>query len=200
MRGSERQLRHQIERSLLIEKLLKSDVEDRSAVSLAEVRAYYEKNAARFQQPESFTFQSISIVPPLKPTPEQAKEAQKAADDALRQAKATKSYQEFGLLAEKISQDVFRVNMGDHKTVAREKLPPQVVKALLALQAGQVTNLIQIESAYTIVRLNTHSPARKQPFDEVKNDLRTELQKAKYEKLRSTLAKQLRAKAKIEIG
>jgi parvulin-like peptidyl-prolyl isomerase len=200
MRGSERQLRRQIERSLLIERILKSDVEDKSVVSLAEVRAYYEKNAARFEQPESFTFQTISIVPPLKPTPEQAREAQKTASEALRQAKATKSYQEFGLLAEKISQDDFRVNMGDHKTVGRDKLPPQVVKALLALQPGQMTNLIQIESAHTIVRLNAHSRARKQPFDEVKNDLRAELQKAKYEKLRSNLAKQLRAKAKIEVG
>ncbi len=46
---------------------------------------------------------------------EQAKEARKKADDALKQAKATKSYEEFGLLAEKISEDDYRVNMGDHK-------------------------------------------------------------------------------------
>ena len=57
------------------------------------------------------------------------KESRKRAEDALRQAKATKSYQEFGLLAEKISEDDFRVNMGDHKAVGRDKLPPQVVKA-----------------------------------------------------------------------
>lgn len=199
MRGSERQLRQQIERSLLIEKLLKAEVEVKSAVALAEVRAYYDQNGARYQLPESFSFQSISIVPPLKPTAEQAKDAQTRANDALRQARSTKSYQDFGLLAEKVSEDDYRVNMGDHKVVSRDKLPPQVIKALLAMQAGQVSGLIQIESAYTIIRLNAHTPARKQAFDEVKNDLRTELQKAKYEKLRSNLAKQLRAKAKIEV-
>ena len=58
----------------------------------------------------------------------------------------------------------------------------------------------QIESAYTIIRLNAHTLARKQSLEEVKADLRTELQKYKYEKLRSNLAKQLRAKAKIEVG
>ena len=89
--------------------------------------------------------------------------------------------------------------MGDHKIVSRDKLPPQVVKALLAMQAGQVSGLVQIESAYTILRLNAHTPPRKQSFEEVKTDLRTELQKAKYETLRSGLAKQLRAKAKIEV-
>ena len=188
-----------IKRSLLIEQVLKSDVETKSSISPAEVQAYYEKNAARFLQPESFSFQSISVVPPLKPTAEQAKQAQKKAEDSLKKAKATKSYQDFGLLAESVSEDDYRVNMGDHKVSPREKLPPQIVKAFQGMQAGQVSGLIQIETAYTIVRLNAHTPARKQPFGEVKNDLKTELQKMKYEKLRSGLAKQLRAKAKVEV-
>jgi parvulin-like peptidyl-prolyl isomerase len=200
MHGSEQQLRKQIQRSLLIEQLLKSDVEDKSAVSRAEVKAYYDKNPARYTQPESFSFQSISIVPPLKPTAGQAQEAQKHAEDALRQAKATNSYQEFGLLAEKISEDDFRVNMGDHKVIALDKLPPQIVKAFSAMQPGQVSGLIQIESAYTIVRLNAHTPAKKQSLKEVESDLKVDLQKSKYEKLRSGLAKQLRAKAKIEVS
>ena len=107
----------------------------------------------------SSRFQSISVVPPLKPTARRRpKRRRKQAEDALRQAKATKSYQDFGLLAEKISEDDFRVNMGDHKVVGRDKLPPQVVKAF-ADAAGQVTGLIQIESAYTIIRLNAHTPA-----------------------------------------
>lgn len=198
MQNSEQKLRQQIRRSLLIEQLLKSDVEDKSGVSLAELKAYYDKYPARFEQAESFTFQSISVLPPLKPTADQAKEALKKAEDALRQAKATKSYQDFGLLAEKISEDDFRVNMGDHKAIGRDKLPPQVVKALAAMQPGQVSGLIQIESAYTIVRLNAHSPAMKRSLQDVKADLKVELQKSKYEKLRSGLAKQLRAKAKVE--
>lgn len=200
MHGSEQQLRLQMKRSLLIEQVLKTDVEDKASITLAEVKAYYDKNPARFEQPESFSFQSISVVPPLKPAAAQAKEAQKRAEDALRQAQATKSYQDFGLLAEKISEDDFRVNMGDHKLVARPKLPPQVVQALLAMQPGQVTGAIQIESAYTIIRLNAHLPAKKQSFEEVQADLKTELQKSKYEKLRSALAQRLRAKAKIDIG
>jgi len=199
MRGSEKQLRQQMRRSLLIEQLLKTDVELRSAVTPAEIQAYYTKNAAKYSQPESFSIQSISIVPPLKATPDQEKEAKKKAEEALRQAKATKSYQEFGLLAEKLSEDDFRVNLGDHKVVGTDKLPPQVVKTLQTMQSGQLTGLIQIETAFTIIRLNVHTPPRKKPLSEVSNDLKTELQKSKYEKLRSNLAKQLRAQAKIEM-
>src|SRR5271166_3668840 len=75
MQGSEQKLRQQMKRSLLIEQVLKTDVELKSTVSLAEVQAYYAKNPARFRQPESFGFQSISINPPLKATPEQEKDA-----------------------------------------------------------------------------------------------------------------------------
>ena len=70
MHGSRQLLRQQIQRSLLIEEVLKAEVEDKSAVTLAEVRAYYDKNPARFQQPESFSIQSISILPPQKASPE----------------------------------------------------------------------------------------------------------------------------------
>ena len=197
--GSEQKLRESIKRSMLIEQVLKIDVENKSAITPAELQAYYVKNAAKYTQPESYNFQSISVVPPLKPTAEQAQQAKKKAEEALKKAKTTKTYQDFGLLAESISEDDFRVNMGDHKAVPREKLPPQIIKAFAAMQTGQVSGLIQIESAYTIVRLNAHNPARKQPLSEVKNDLKTELQKMKYEKLRSGLAKQLRARAKVEV-
>jgi parvulin-like peptidyl-prolyl isomerase len=199
MHGSAQQLRQQMRRSLLIEQVLRTEVELKSAITPAEIQAYYVKNSAKYTQPESFTIQTISVVPPLKATPEQEKTARKKVDEALLQAKGTKSYQDFGLLAEKISEDDFRVNMGDHKVVPSEKLPPQVVKTLQTMQSGQVSGVIQIETAFTIVRLNAHTPARKKPLGEVRSDLKTELQKSKYERLRSNLAKQLRAKAKIEV-
>ncbi|HYA64409.1 MAG TPA: peptidylprolyl isomerase [Candidatus Sulfotelmatobacter sp.] len=199
MGGSDRTVREKIKRSLLIEQVLKADVEIKSVVTLAEARAFYEKNPARFELPESFSFQSISVLPPQNPNDAQKKEGWKRANEALKEAKTTNSYQDFGLLAEKISEDDFRVNMGDHRSVEKDKLPPQVLKALLALKSGQVSDLISIEQAYTIVRLNAHSPAKRQSFEEVKTELRSELQKTKYEQLRTNLGKKLRANAKVEI-
>ncbi len=199
MGGSEQQVRDKIKRSLLIEQVLKSDVEDKSAVTLGELRAYYEKNPRRFQVPESYAFQSISILPPQNPNPEQKTEALKKASAALAQAKSTKSYQEFGLLAERISEDDFRVNMGDHKSVKKDVLPPQVVKAFSSMRPGQVSDPIQIEQAYTIVRLNGHTTATMRSFEEVKTELKVELQNVKYEQLRAGLDKRLRTNAKVEI-
>lgn len=199
MGGSDQAVRDKIKRSLLIEQVLKLEVQDKDVVTLAEVKAFYDKNPTRFEKPETYTFQSISVLPPQNPTADQKKEGLKRANELLKEAEATKSYNDFGLLAEKVSEDDFRVNMGDHQAVDKDKLPPQVLKAFAAMKPGQVSPLIQIDQAYTIIRLNSHALAKKQSFEEVKAGLRTEMQKAKYEQLRVALDKRLRSSAKVEI-
>jgi len=197
--GSLEVMRQKIRRSLLIEAMLK-DLQDRAKVSQVEARAYYDKNPEKFKRPETFSIQTISILPPENGGAEVQKEARRRADDALRQARATKSYEEFGLLAEKVSEDDWHVNMGDRKAVERDKLPPEVVKAALAMKPGQVSDLIQLGGNYTLFRLNAHTPAGKIGFEEVKDKLRQEMERAKYEKVRAGLYKRLRQNAKVELS
>lgn len=197
--GSKQLLREKIRRSLLIEDMLKSEVNERAKVTEAAALAYYKANPKNFQHPEMFSIQTISLIPPENPTPDMAQEARKKADNALKQAKATKSYQDFGLLAEKISEDDWHVNMGDRKSVERDKLPPPVVNAALAMKPGQVSDLIQLGPAYTIFRLNAHVPAGVAPFAEVKTKLISDMQKSKTDQLRAELDKKLRKTAKIEV-
>jgi parvulin-like peptidyl-prolyl isomerase len=191
-------LREKIRRSLLIEAFLKVEIDSKSVVTPTELRAYYDKNPARFQFPESFTFQTISVLPPEKATADQLKEGHKRAEDAMRQAKATKTAEEFGMLAEKISDDDYRVMMGQHKPVPSDQLAPQVLKALLAMKAGEVSDVIQIEQAYTIVRLQKHTLAGKTKFEDVKAQMGKELQQSKINQLRAELGKKLRQNAKVE--
>jgi len=196
--GSEQVLKDRLRRSLLIDAYLKAEVADKSVVSVAEARGYYGKHPERFSYKESFQFQSISIMPPESANPEAMNEARRRAEDALRQAQATKSYQEFGLLAEKISEDDFRVNMGDHKVVERDQLPPEVIKAALAMKPGEVSSLIPLGRTFTFFRLNGHVPAGIRAFDEVKDQLRKDLQKEKEDRLRAELDSRLRKNAKVQ--
>jgi peptidyl-prolyl cis-trans isomerase SurA len=198
MDGSEAKFRQQIKRSLLIEDMLKNEVDRKSAVTLSDARLYYEKNPKEFEHGEVFNFQSISILPPATANPETLKESRKKADEALKQAKATKNYQEFGLLAEKVSEDDYRVNMGDHKAVKSADLPAEVIKAARAMKAGQVSDLIQLGNAFTIIRLNAHTPVGRTKFEEVKAELTKRLQQQKTEHLRVSLDKRLHQNAKIQ--
>jgi peptidyl-prolyl cis-trans isomerase SurA len=197
--GSEQVLTGKIRRALLIEAYLKAQVKDKSTVSLAEAKAYYEKNKAKFADKESFSFQSISIMPPANANPEVTKEAKRRAEDALRQAKATKSYSEFGLLAEKISEDDFHVNMGDHKVVERDQLPPAIVNPAVTMKPGEISDLIQLDRTFTIFRLNAHVMPGIKKFDEVKAQLMKDLQKDKEDNLRIALNTRMRKISKVEI-
>jgi parvulin-like peptidyl-prolyl isomerase len=198
MHGSKQLLRKQIRRSLLIDAMLKAEVADKAKVSLTEARAYYDKNPNVFRYGETFSIQTISVMPPEKAGEDAKKEARKRAEEACQKAKATKSYEEFGLLAEKSSEDDFHVNMGDHKAVDREKLPPEIVTAALAMQPGQVSELIQLGNFYTCFRLDAHTPAGKYTFEQVKDKLREELSQEKFERLRAGLDKKLRQNAKVQ--
>lgn len=197
--GSEQLLEQKIKRSLLIDSLLKEEIDSKVVVTPAELKAYYDSNPIRFERQESFTFQTISVLPPEKATAQQLAEQLKRAQDALRQAKATKSSEEFGLLAEKISDDDYRVMMGQHKPVPVNQMAPQVVKALLAMKSGDVSDLLQVGQIYTVIRLQEHTLAGKVSFEEVKAQLEKELPKNKKEQLRESLDMKLRQSAKVEV-
>ena len=198
--GSEAVLREKIKRSLLIEAFLNSEVDSKSNVTPAEVKAYYDNNNARFSHPESYIFQTISVLPPANATADQLKEGRTRAENAFKQAKATKTAEEFGLLAEKISDDDYRVMMGQHKAMPVNELAPPVLKALAAMKPGDVSDLIQLNQAYTILRLNEHVAAGKAKFDAaLQAALTKELQKNKNNQLRSALDKKLRQNAKVEM-
>ena len=197
-KGSPAVLREKIRRSMIIEKVMKQ-TSAKATVSLTEAKAMFDKNPQQFRVPESFAFQSISILPPSdKPTPAQLTDMKKRADEAYGKAKATKTYEEFGLLAEKISEDDFRVNMGDHKSVPTERIPEEVRKIAASMKPGEISGLLNLGRAYTIFRLNAYSPARQMKFEEVKDKLVSDMQKAKLNQLRADMGKRLRKDAKIE--
>jgi parvulin-like peptidyl-prolyl isomerase len=197
--GSKQVLREKIRRSLLIEKMLKTEIEQKSIVTAIAAKEYYEKNPKQFEKPESLRIQTISIIPPQSSGADAEKEVRRRAEEAYKLAIATKSYQDFGLLAEKISNDDWRVNMGDRKIMEASKLPPPVVQAAAAMKAGEVSKLIQLGNAYTIFRLVEHTYVGKKPFAAVKSQLQSDLQIQKRAELRAALNQKLRKNAKIEI-
>ena len=196
--GSEAKLRQMIKRSLLIEAMLKQEVDAKSVVTLAEARSYYEKNPKSFEHGETFTLQTISIIPPDKASAQVVADARKKAEGILAQAKATKNYEQFGLLAEKVSEDDFRVDMGDRKVVKSGNLPPEVVTVAEKMKPGEVSGLIPLGTAWTIIRVNAHTPPGKATFEAAKAELMTDMQKRKYEQLRVGLDKRLHQNAQIQ--
>lgn len=198
-KGSSQVLRAKIRRSLLIERLLKLEVSGKANVTTAQAKAYYDKHPQDYQYPESVSIQTISIIPPENSNSEVQKEAKNRADKAFGLAKATKSYREFGLLAEQMSDDDWHVNMGDHKEMDVAKLPPPIVEAVRKMKPGDVSELFKFGTSYAVFRLNAHTPAGKKPFEQVGKEVRSNMAKAQYNEARGALGQRLRKNAKVEI-
>lgn len=196
--GSRQSLDEKIRRSLLIDELLKIEVQSKSVISAGELRTFYDQNPERFQIPESFIFQTITVLVPDKANAEQVKEAHERAEKELPQAKATKTNDAFGLLAEKISDDDYRVMEGQHKSTPASQLPPQVVKTFKAMKVGDVSGVVEVGQSFTILRLNAHTPASEEKFADVKAQLAKQLQQKKTNQLRAALDQKLRLGATIE--
>ena len=197
LHGSRKNLRHKIQRSLLIDQLLDLEVTRKSSISDQEIRSYYDKNTAEFHVAERVAIQTISVVLPDDASPKDEANTRRRAEDVLRQAKAAKSYEEFGALAEKASDDEWRVMMGDHGAIEEGKMPAPVAKVAFAMKPGQISDLIRAENSFCIVRLNSHEAAKQLPFEQVRAQIKKNLQARRVDQLRSALNRQLRKTAKV---
>jgi parvulin-like peptidyl-prolyl isomerase len=197
--GSAAVLREKIRRSLLIEKMLKTQVEQKSQLSLADAKAYYDKNSRQFEHGETVSIQSISIIPPANATAAMKAEAKSKITDIARLGKAAKTPRDFGLLAEQVSEDDWRTKLGDRGTVDVSNLPPEIVTAVRKMKAGEVSGPIQVDRAWVVIRLNAHTAAGKTPFAEATSKLQNELQKRKKLEVRAALNRQLRKTATVEV-
>jgi parvulin-like peptidyl-prolyl isomerase len=196
--GSEAAFERSLRRSLLIRQLWDQEVTRKSVVTPAEVRAYYEKNRTRFVRPESASIQSISILIPKDATEEQTQDARKRAEAILPQARAAKSYEEFGILAEKVSEDPWRVMMGNHKWTHRGEVDPQF-EPVFSMKPGETSGVIVSKQGFHILRVNDHQAEHPMTFAEVHDRLRNDLEKERREHLADALEKKLKGSAKITV-
>src|SRR5437660_730994 len=196
--GSKVILRRKVERSLLIDAFLDREVTKQSEISDAEVRAAYDRDPSRYSIPRKVSIQTISVVMPDDATQEQELTARHRAEEILRKAKAAKNSEEFGVLAEKLSADEWRVMMGDHGLIEEEKMPPPVAQIAFRMKPGEVSELVRAENSFCMIRLNATEPARQLPFEKVQGQLRKNMQAQRVEQLRGALNRRLRKSAKVE--
>jgi len=196
--GSVKGFENQIRRALLIALLLDKEIAQKARVSTVELQRFYEENKSRFLKPESVWIQSISLNVPSGATASQRAYVRKRAEDLLPQARTTRTFAEFGQLAERFSEDDWRIMLGDHKWVHRGRLPNAVENVAFRMKEGEISDVLETSQAFVIIRINGRQPQRRTPFSEVRDALREDLEKAKQKDRRTQFEQQLRRTFKVE--
>ncbi len=196
--GSRAVFEDKLRHDMLLDKIFLLEVKSKAVVSELDVRNYYAANKARYLQPESVSFQTISAMFPKNPTAADKQAARQRIEKVLPRAQAAKTSQAFGLLAEKFSEDDYRVNLGDHQMVHRGGMQLPEFNAVFAMKVGE-TRMIESTAAYTIVRLNKHLPGKQLTFAEVRSSIRQQLEKERLTARNQSFHESLRKRAKVEI-
>ncbi|HEU5451986.1 MAG TPA: peptidyl-prolyl cis-trans isomerase [Terriglobales bacterium] len=197
--GSVQEFERRLRRATLIAEYQNKEIVLKSRVTDLRLRRLYEKNKKTFLRPESVWLQTITINVPPNPSDEQKKMARKRIEEILPLARAAKTFEQFGSLAEKVSEDDYRVMMGDRKWIHMVGLPPEIKAAVDAVQVGQISGVIETAGSLTILRVNDRRPQKQMSFDEVKDKLRAQLEEATRQDRFQILEKQLRKGARIEV-
>lgn len=139
-------------------------------VTDAALSQYYETNKARFQEPEQRSASHILVL-----TQGKDKAAAKAqAEKLLAQVKANPAG--FADLARKHSEDPGSAAKGGSLgTFGRGAMVPPFEKAVFSMKVGEISDLVESEFGFHIIRVDGIVPGTLLALETVKEDIRAEL-------------------------
>lgn len=184
-------LRAQIRRNMVIAAVVEHDVTGRAKVTSYEAHVYYRKNLQRFREPATVHVRDIFI--------RSSPQALKQANDVRSQAAEKNTVEQFDQLAQRFSQDDYRVMGGDLGWVHTARLEPDLEKVAFALKPGQLSPVIQTKSGFYILRVEGKHQARTVPFSEVRAKIRGQLVEDKRKTWTDVLRARVYRNAKVEL-
>jgi len=160
------------------------------SVDPAEVKKHYEENVKQYGQEEQRAAAHILIA--VKPDASDADKAaaKKKAEDIAAQAKATPA--KFAELAKQYSQDPGSATQGgDLGFQPRGTLEKSFEDLEWKMKVGDVAGPVQTGFGWHVIKLNSITPAKMKPFDEVKTQIETDLKRQKATQKFASAADQL---------
>ncbi|NJD54776.1 MAG: hypothetical protein FIA94_00020 [Nitrospirae bacterium] len=193
---TEQGIKQQLSRDNIVQQFLDAEVVKKAAISDADLAAYYEANREKYLAPERWKLREMFFKVPADATKEERAKKKEKAEEVLARAKKG---EDFGLLAWEFSEDDYKYKSGDVGYLHRDMLLPEIEKALVNVDPGEMTGVIETIYGYYIFYLETKLPTRQLAFEEVREKLKKEIQQKREKELKSRLLEDLRSGARISV-
>jgi peptidyl-prolyl cis-trans isomerase SurA len=187
--------RSQMRNQLLTRKVIQQEVGDKVDIGNAEVQKYYDAHKSEFVRPEEVDLSEIFLKTEGK-TPDQIAAIKKQAD-ALRTRIV--NGEDFGALAKRYSEGPAKDEGGELGEYQRGQLAKPLEDAVFKLDKGGITNVIQTQTGFIILKVNSHYDAGLQPLNKVENEITNRLYAEKMEPALREYLQQLREESYIRI-
>lgn len=201
-------LRDEVRKSLVLNKLINKEIKSRIAVSDAEIRAYYERNKANFSVPETqYHLAQIQVTPERDAQVRNLKNDDAASPlTAQRKIQALaarlRAGEDFATVAQEYSEDPRTApGGGDMGFIPASSLDsnPELKKAVSSLQPGGTSGILSTATGYHIVKLlGIEQPGQHALSDpQVEGAIRTTLMNEKEQLLKAAYIEDLRNRAQV---
>ncbi len=172
----------QYKKEMVSDRYLQKIIQELAVVSEEETQAYYQ--AHEYEYSKEFRVSHI-----LSDTPE---DAMKVQEELKKRS--------FSWVARRMSRDKHTGIGGDLGFLSKGSMIPAFEKIIFGMEEGEVSDIIESEFGYHIIKLTSIRDARnKLGFEDVKEEIANILMRRKREAVYDSLVTALRQKASIEI-
>lgn len=161
------QFMQQIEKGVKYEKLMDKQV-GRVDINDAEALAFYEENKVDFNTPEQVQASHILIKVASSATPEEKAAAKEKAEKLLKEIKEGA---DFATLARENSDCPSKAKGGDLGLFRRGQMVKEFEDVAFGLQPGQVSDVVETQFGYHIIKVTGRKEAGMTAFEKVKADI-----------------------------
>ena len=165
-------LREQLKRAIQINAFVENEVLSKIEITDAQLKAFYDEHPEAFSKPESMRASHILIGVDAGAGAEEKEQAKRKADEILAQVK---SGADFAELAESVSTCPSAEQGGDLGEFERGQMVAPFEDAAFGLDAGAVSEVVETQFGYHIIKATAKSAAEVVPFDEVKDRIEKHL-------------------------
>ena len=192
-------LRRNLERSMIYQRVQQNEVLGKIGVTDDEARAYYETHLKEFTTSPSVTLREIlvSVGGDAKGLNVAADEAAKAKAEEIRR-RVTTGGENFEKLAAELSDSPSKANGGLIGPLSVNDISPDLRKLVEVMKPGNVSDLVRNARGYQILRLETMTPTQTLPLEQAREQIServfTDKRKSEFQKY----IEKLRSQAIIE--
>lgn len=178
-------------------KLVETEIASKVTVKPEAVTDFYQKNQDKFQQGPRVRASHILIGIPQNADAATKQQAKAKADTLLKDLKAGK---DFAVTAKANSQDPGSApNGGDLGYFEQGQMVPPFEQAAFALKPGEMSDVVETQFGYHIIKVADKQESRVVPLDEAKGQIEQYLTQQNRHAQTELFVTALKAKAKIEI-
>jgi peptidyl-prolyl cis-trans isomerase C len=192
---NEEQLRDEIGMAIQIESLLETNVGEVATPTEEECREYYDSHPEQFREPEKVKASHILVTVDANAAPEEKEAAREKIESIRQQCLAGEDFSE---LARTHSDCPSSAQGGDLGWFDRTRMVEPFSNAAFALQPGEISDVVETQFGYHVIRLTDHQQGREIPFEEVREQIAQKIESDARQVGVDSYIKQLREEAEVE--